>query len=71
MVSVYLNVKVEDELFRESKRYFAANSEFFRTQFALADAASTPMGQNDDNPLELEGVTVEDFESLLSVIYPM
>lgn len=66
-----ITFQVEDQLFREPKRYFAAHSEVFRTMFTLPSGETNPEGQSDENPLKLEGISAQDFEHLLSVIYPL
>lgn len=66
-----ITFQVEDQLFRESTRYFSANSELFRTLFTLPSGDGKPEGQSDDNPLKLDGILAVDFERLLSIIYPM
>ncbi|KAF9007531.1 hypothetical protein BDQ17DRAFT_1324102 [Cyathus striatus] len=64
--------KVDDELFHLPSHIFINNSQLFGTTFSLEPGPGVqPDGQCDEQPFELAGVTKEDFELFLKVIYPL
>jgi hypothetical protein len=63
--------EVEDQLFRESTRYFVIHSKFFQELLITISGDPDQVGNSDDNPLKLEGVRANEFELLLSLVYPM
>ena len=59
-------------LFRLPRRNFESDSDVFRDMFALPFSTERdPEGSSPENPLHLEGITKEDFESLLDVMFPL
>ncbi|PIL33328.1 hypothetical protein GSI_04779 [Ganoderma sinense ZZ0214-1] len=62
---------VEDVLFKVPRRPFEHESEVFSGMFALppVNSAYGVEGSSDDNPIELEGVTEDEFKALLWVMF--
>jgi len=62
---------VEDTLFNVHRYFFFRDSAPFRAMFSLQPPPGTPVeGQSDEHPIQLLGTNVQDFERLLSVMYP-
>ncbi|PIL33340.1 hypothetical protein GSI_04791 [Ganoderma sinense ZZ0214-1] len=62
---------VEDVLFKVPRRPFEHESEVFSGMFALPPVNSPygVEGSSDDNPIQLEGVTEDEFKALLWVMF--
>ncbi|OAX41238.1 hypothetical protein K503DRAFT_712991 [Rhizopogon vinicolor AM-OR11-026] len=61
---------VEDCLFRVPYHALASQSDVFR-DLALLPVAHKAEGHSDTDPIVLEGIKREDFQSLMKVLYPM
>ena len=60
---------MEDCLFRVPREPLEAESTVFRDIFLLPQAGDVPVeGQNDENPVVLEGIENDDFAQLLKVV---
>ncbi|OJA21546.1 hypothetical protein AZE42_03252 [Rhizopogon vesiculosus] len=62
---------VEDCLFRVPYHALASQSDVFRDLALLPVAAHKAEGHSDTDPIVLEGIKKEDFQSLMKVLYPM
>ncbi|KAJ7738096.1 hypothetical protein B0H14DRAFT_2407998, partial [Mycena olivaceomarginata] len=66
------NTQVEDCLFNVPRYHFERSSEVFATMFTLPTGDGVHVeGQNDENPVVLEGIHSDDFQKLLEVLYPL
>jgi len=62
--------KVGNRLFKIHKRVLMrSEASTFATMFSLPRSSQTE-GQTDENPIVLEGDTLEDFEGLMRILYP-
>ena len=59
---------MEDTIFKVHRHDFEDNSPVFRDMFDVGKADATE-GLLPDNPIRLEGISVEDFRQLLRAIY--
>ncbi|PBK73979.1 hypothetical protein ARMSODRAFT_929447 [Armillaria solidipes] len=60
---------VENTLFNVPRYHFETFSEVFKTMFALPQSDNLSIdGSSDEHPLVLQGVTAQDFRSLLSAM---
>ena len=60
---------MEDCLFRVPREPLEAESTVFRDIFLLPQAGDVPVeGQDDENPVVLEGIENDDFAQLLKVV---
>ncbi|KAJ6530033.1 hypothetical protein DFH09DRAFT_1184426 [Mycena vulgaris] len=69
----YLEVitfQVEDRLFKVPRYHFERNSEIFASTFMLPTSGEIE-GASDQNPFELKGISLVDFQRLLEVLYPL
>ncbi|KAF9012720.1 hypothetical protein BDQ17DRAFT_1321672 [Cyathus striatus] len=62
---------VQDTLFKVPRYHFESNSETFSDCFSLPQGDGPKEGDNEENPLRLEGIDKVDFEHLLEVLYPL
>jgi len=66
--------KVGNKLFKIHKRVLMrSEASTFATMFSLPRSSQTEgqtEGQTDENPIVLEGDTLEDFEGLMRILYP-
>ncbi|KAI8974157.1 hypothetical protein BD414DRAFT_524925 [Trametes punicea] len=64
--------RVEETLFRVSRRPFEDNTSAFQTMFSLPslDHARGAEGTSDDHPIRIQGVTEDEFRALLYVLFP-
>ncbi|KAG6824887.1 hypothetical protein H0H92_005518 [Tricholoma furcatifolium] len=62
---------VDDTLFKVPRHHFEQDSSVFRDMFNLPCAEGVlPEGETDENPINLEAITKEEFFSFLEVICP-
>ncbi|TEB24881.1 hypothetical protein FA13DRAFT_1738896 [Coprinellus micaceus] len=64
--------KVGDRLFRVARQELAKESPVFESMFSLPNSGEAVKveGQTDDNPIHLNGYKPEEFEALLTLLYP-
>ncbi|KAG1726077.1 uncharacterized protein EDB91DRAFT_64371 [Suillus paluster] len=62
---------VEDCLFRVPRNTLESQSDVFRDLFLLPVKADEAEGRSDTNPIVLEGIQQEEFQSLMKVLYPL
>ncbi|KAJ4471528.1 hypothetical protein J3R30DRAFT_1090883 [Lentinula aciculospora] len=63
--------RVEDTLYRIHRYFFQRDSPIFETMFSLPPPIDArPEGEEEDRPIQLEGIECRDFDRLLSVMYP-
>ncbi|KAF9012719.1 hypothetical protein BDQ17DRAFT_1420066 [Cyathus striatus] len=62
---------VQNTLFKVPRYHFESNSEAFSDCFSLPQGDGPKEGDNEENPLRLEGIDKVDFEHLLEVLYPL
>ncbi|KAG2141266.1 hypothetical protein DEU56DRAFT_885326 [Suillus clintonianus] len=67
----FVTFLVEDCLFRVPRDTLEAQSDIFRDLFLLPVDADKAEGDSDTNPIVLEGILKEEFQSLMKVLYPM
>ncbi|KAI0092155.1 hypothetical protein BDY19DRAFT_928580 [Irpex rosettiformis] len=60
--------EVQDTIFKVHRRGFEESSPIFRDMFAVAKEDET-LGLDPSNPIQLEGITIDQFKQLLSVMY--
>ncbi|KAF6752777.1 hypothetical protein DFP72DRAFT_903584 [Ephemerocybe angulata] len=65
-----ITLKVQDKVYRVPRHGFTRYSGIFETMFTLPQGDDSTEGRSDDNPIILPSCTTEEFESLLSVLYP-
>ncbi|KAG2039834.1 hypothetical protein BDR03DRAFT_825379, partial [Suillus americanus] len=63
--------QVEDCLFRVPRDTLESQSDVFRDLFLLPVQADKAEGCSDTDPIVLEGILKEEFQSLMKVLYPM
>lgn len=65
-------MKVGDRLFRVARQELAKESPVFESMFSLPNSGEAVKveGQTDDNPIHLNGYKPEEFEALLTLLYP-
>ena len=70
-VLVLISKQVEGVLFKVARRPFEQESKIFTDLFELpaGDGSGEREGETDSNPIHLEGVTEEEFRSLLWVMF--
>ncbi|KAI0318117.1 hypothetical protein OF83DRAFT_60228 [Amylostereum chailletii] len=62
--------QVEGRLFKVHRHFLIENSTVFRDMFALPPSTSGVIeGDSDGHPIHLAGVTIDEFKSLMKVIY--
>jgi hypothetical protein len=62
--------QVEGTLYRLPRRAFEEDSEVFGTMFSLSRSQGASEGDPDGDPIHLDGIKKDDFESLLKVLIP-
>ncbi|KAJ7883275.1 hypothetical protein B0H13DRAFT_2047070 [Mycena leptocephala] len=68
----YLEKRALQRIFKVPRHHFDRRSEIFSTTFTLpAGDGIHAEGENDENPVVLEGIRSVDFKSLLKVLYPL
>lgn len=67
----FITFLVEDHLFRVPRDTLESQSDVFRDLFLLPVQADGAEGYSDTNPIVLEGIQREEFQSLMKVLYPM
>lgn len=67
----FVTFLVEDYLFRVPRDTLESQSDVFRDLFLLPIQADGAEGCSDTNPIVLEGIQREEFQSLMKVLYPM
>ncbi|KAG1728073.1 hypothetical protein EDB19DRAFT_1747897 [Suillus lakei] len=67
----FVTFLVEDCLFRVPRDTLESQSDVFRDLFLLPVQADKAEGYSDTNPIVLEGILKEEFQSLMKVLYPM
>ena len=69
--AAWARLQVQERLYKVHRYFFERYSSVFQSMFSLPSAAGEPPeGESERNPIVLEGVKHEEFESFLSVIYP-
>lgn len=67
----FVTFLVEDCLFRVPRDTLESQSDIFRDLFLLPVQADKAEGYSDSNPIVLEGILKDEFQSLMKVLYPM
>ncbi|THV06653.1 hypothetical protein K435DRAFT_644623 [Dendrothele bispora CBS 962.96] len=63
---------VEYTVYRIHRYFFQRDSSIFEAMFSLpVPAGERPEGESEDNPIYLHGIATQDFDRMLSILYPL
>ncbi|KAF5365925.1 hypothetical protein D9758_006684 [Tetrapyrgos nigripes] len=63
---------VENTIYKVHRYFFQRDSAIFDAMFTLpSPPGESPEGESDENPICLHGISSQDFDRLLSILYPL